>query len=65
MNTRDYNFLLQAAIAANDGYKYHMLYDGLEIEIIGDTVLFGDSRRAPSKSEGDDLILKTTPRFNL
>ena len=56
---------MQAAVSAHDGYKLHTLYDGSIIEIVGDTVLFGDIRRAPSKSEGDDLIFKTTPKFNL
>ena len=61
MNTRDMNFLAQAAYAAHDGYMFHMLMDGSEIEIIGDTVLF----KAPSKSEGDDLIFKTTPKITI
>lgn len=66
MNTRDYSFLMQAAYAAHDGYKFHTLFDGLEVEIIGDMVLFGnESQKVPTKSEGDDLIFKTTPKFNL
>ena len=65
MNARDYSFLMQAAMAANAGYQYHMLFDGLNVELIQDMVFFGNSNKTSSKSGGDDLIFKTTPKFNL
>lgn len=63
MNTRN-NFIAQAmnAIYDYDGYKTHMLLAGMgKSIIIRDTVLF----EASSKSEGDDLIFKTTPKITI
>jgi hypothetical protein len=68
MNTRN-NFLAQAmnAIYDYDGYKTHMLLAGMgKAMIISDTMLIeSESRKASSKSEGDDLIFKTTPKIVL
>jgi hypothetical protein len=65
MNTRDMeNFIAQSAYAAYDGYKLHMImHDSLLMEL-------RDYKTEPnkvqlSKSEGDDLIFKTTPKITI
>jgi hypothetical protein len=64
MNTRDMNFLAQALEA--DRYMYHMLYDSCMIEVSEHKAGSGKSHQMQlSKSEGDDLIFKTTPKITI